>query len=393
MASHTQDSAISFDPYSKCIRFPPQSSAKAAASLEGIIVEMSPGAEAFLAKMIARKNGTIITGEIIDIVDHIDDTSRKNDDANIFQNTSSSPEQIIRHLQSKHAYQTQQLIHQHSTNRHDIENTTAVERKHYLEIMRLMKRQQEEQAEEIQAIIANQAKQMQTQHQVVHFADDGPIADTIIEKLDSYADVPIPASKKKNITITSAKREQQLPEEDVVTPTERYQQQHLQNFTFSEDENDHRFTDPTQRKTNTSTSTEQHDDGGNGIEENSVESDVETTSDNDDDDLSSAASSEAMSKNIVEDDDKSQSSEVYSAASSAEMSNNIVDDDDKSLSSVEEEENVESSYRSGRSTKSTDEGTKDGSLRSFRSGRSGRSGKSNADNSNRSGLHRDGSLR
>ena len=57
--------AISFDPYSKCIR-------TKATSLQGVIVEMSPGAEAFFAK-IARNNGekrAVITGEIIDIVDH-----------------------------------------------------------------------------------------------------------------------------------------------------------------------------------------------------------------------------------------------------------------------------------------------------------------------------------
>eukprot|EP00986_Skeletonema_menzelii_P016960 scaffold16783_cov142-Skeletonema_menzelii.AAC.1 len=335
---------------------------------------MSPGADAFLAKIIDRSGGEknkqpIITGEIVDIVDHMDDTTalRGSGGSHNCQNKSSSPEQYrqqtIRHLQSKHAYQTQQLIHQHSTTRHDIENTSAVERKHYLEIMRLMKRQQEEQAEEFQSIIANQVQQMKNQ-QVEQFSNN----ENKVEESNSHADVPNAVSNNVNITTNSTQPDQpQLHPASSSSGEEdrtRDEQQKLQNLTISDaDENDHIFTDPTPKKTNMSSSTEQIHDGGNDIEDqNSAESDEETNSDEDDDHSSSSASSS--------EDDSSQSSEEEKE---------------------EEKGGVEDSNRSGRL--STDEGTRDGSLKSIRSGRSGRSARSGRSGKSSNVLTRDSSMR
>jgi hypothetical protein len=435
---------ISFDPYSKCIRFPPPLTTKSSSSadndeeeaaaavvgstlLQGVIVEMSPGAEAFFAKIAHRSAGIgdgekkrrpIITGEIIDIVDS---STSSHDDATLNNNSSQAVEQYqqtIRYLQSKHAYQTQQLLHKHSTTRHDLENTGAVERKHYLEIMRLMKRQQEEQAAEFhKAIIANQQlmqmKQVGQSSQGViitggpissadgmdnvgyNDARDGPIisANVIAEEEESspnnYNDITTRTSKEQLHHHHQAPTDEDVVINEEETSMEGSQQQiqqeelQLQDATFStnvkkennddDDENANDYTDPTPRKTNiiTTSSTEEYYYGENDGEVEKGDGSDEGRNSDKDNELSPAALSEAIN--------------------SSSNNNNNADDDHKSNSSEEEEEgNVENSYR-GSLMKSTD-GTRDGSLRSIRSGRSGQSGKSAGGSEMDEGT-RDGSLR
>src|SRR6056300_112373 len=96
---------ITFDPYSKCIRFPtPSQNSTRPPTLQGVIVDMSPGAEAFFAKMASNRQDSseriIYTGEIIDILDHNDASAAADETKDKL--LQDDEHQTIRHLQSKH---------------------------------------------------------------------------------------------------------------------------------------------------------------------------------------------------------------------------------------------------------------------------------------------------
>ena len=343
------DGSVSFDPYSKCIRFPK------AAALQGVIVDMSPAAEAFIAKMI--ESNTIITGEIIDIVD-------KNDAENMESNTNDdlpSPKeykQKMRLLQSKHAYQTQQLIHQHSATRNDIENNDAVERKHYLELMRLMQRQQEEQTAEFENIIANQQQKQLLREE-----------------------------KSSDEKITSTATDHATPSQSDVNNEQKIQidQQRLieaANLILATMGENFQSIDAAALRSSLTAAAEQYDDGGykeeeeEGIVESSYRSGKSIKSAGEgtkDSSLPSARSSKSVRGGKFDRDNSDRSGKS--------LQSNISETDDGTRDESLRSRRSRQSNKSARSE--DDEGTRGSSLKS--DGKSGQSRKSNFDVSNRSG--------
>lgn len=364
---------ITFDPYSKCIRFPtPSQNSTPPPTLKGVIVDMSPGAEAFFAKMASNhldsSERIIYTGEIIDILDH-NDASAAADEAK----NKLSQHQTIRHLQSKHAYQTQQLLHQHSTTRHDYENTAAVERKHYLEIMRLMRLQQEDLAAEFRKVINTATYNNNQEQQSVQQEKEEPADDAVVmadvgsvsepeEALPEGVDVEM--NEENELAAEETHEEEAPPRIHDLSATTDDDAKAVDDVENQDDSNMNEYgaTDPTPQKSNTMTSKYNEEQS-----------------------------------NIVQDDDERGESDGSSSDASANAKidgDNVNNDDDLDQKMItmmnqakeeeEEEEGIDNSYRSNDiSIKSVhfemdkemdEQGTFDGSLRSARSNRSLRSG-------------------